>query len=256
MNMVDIQIASGGTREEVENMMKGFNDLAMKTGRSTSEVATAANDWLRAGYKGDDATKLTEASMQLSTLGMIEASEATTALISSLKGWKLSAEEVTGVVDKLVTLDMSYAISAGDLASAMARANNSARVAGSTLDNFMSYITVGADVTQRAPESIGEAWKTLYSRLGNVKAGKFIASAEDIAADDYDEGEWEQLNDVEKVLNGFGIALRDTAGTFKDADTIISELGENWQTYNSVQKNAIVRPASCLFENRNDRVTS
>lgn len=48
--------------------------------------------------------------------------------------------------------------------------------------------------------------------------------------------EW---NDVEKVLNGFGIALRDTAGTFKDADTIISELGENWQTYNSVQKNAI-----------------
>ena len=68
---------------------------------------------------------------------------------------------------------------------------------------------------------------------------KFIASAEDIAADDYNEGDWEQLNDVEKVLNGFGIALRDTAGTFKDADTIISELGENWQTYNSVQKNAI-----------------
>lgn len=43
-NMVDIQIASGGTREDIENMMKGFNALAMKTGRSTSEVATAANE--------------------------------------------------------------------------------------------------------------------------------------------------------------------------------------------------------------------
>lgn len=43
-NMVDIQIASGNSAEEVESMMKGFNALAMKTGRSTSEVATAANE--------------------------------------------------------------------------------------------------------------------------------------------------------------------------------------------------------------------
>lgn len=43
-NMVDIQIACGQSREEVEGMMKGFNELAMKTGRSTNDVASAANE--------------------------------------------------------------------------------------------------------------------------------------------------------------------------------------------------------------------
>jgi len=173
-NMVDIQIACGQSREEVEGMMKGFNELAMKTGRSTNDVASAANDWLRAGYTGGNVTTLTEASMQLSTLGMIEASEATTDLISSLKGWKLEAKEVSGVVDKLTTLDMAYATSAGDLAQAMSRANNIARSAGSNMDNFMAYITVSTDVTQKAAESVGESWKTLYSRINNIKAGKKI----------------------------------------------------------------------------------
>lgn len=68
---------------------------------------------------------------------------------------------------------------------------------------------------------------------------KFVASAEDIAADDYNEQEWEGLNDTEKVLQSFGISIRESAGSFKDADAIFAEIGENWKTYNSVQKAAI-----------------
>ena len=64
--------------------------------------------------------------MQLSTLGMINSAEATEYLISMLKGWKLQVKEVSSVVDKLVAVDMSAAISARDLATALARANISA----------------------------------------------------------------------------------------------------------------------------------
>ncbi len=64
--------------------------------------------------------------MMLSTLGMMDASKATEALISVLKGWKLSSDDVIGVVDRLVTVDMSAAVSAGDIATAMAKVNYSA----------------------------------------------------------------------------------------------------------------------------------
>jgi|GEM_PF-6846817 len=50
--MVDLQIASGYTRKELKGMMSEFNDLAMEIGKTTQEVAEAANDWLRAGYSG------------------------------------------------------------------------------------------------------------------------------------------------------------------------------------------------------------
>lgn len=36
-------------------------------------------------------------------------------------------------------------------------------------------------------------FKTIYSRLGNVKAGKFIASQEDMQSEDYNEEDWENL---------------------------------------------------------------
>lgn len=102
--LVDLQIAAGSTRQETVAMLRDFNSLAKELGKSTSDVAAAANDWLRAGYAGEDAATLTKASMELSTLGMMEASEATTALISSLKGWQLEASEVIGVVDKLTVI--------------------------------------------------------------------------------------------------------------------------------------------------------
>lgn len=103
--LVDLQIASGGTREEMHDMMMDLNSLATEVGKTTTEVAQGANDWLRAGYEGQEAADLTRASMQLSTLGMIDSADATSYLISVLKGWKLEAEEVSSVVDKLVAVD-------------------------------------------------------------------------------------------------------------------------------------------------------
>ena len=129
-SMVDLQIASGLSYSNIKNMMLDFNDIAVKVGKSTLEVSQAANDWLRAGYEGQDAATLVENSMQLSTLGMINSAEATEYLISMLKGWKLEVKEVGSIVDKLVAVDMSAAISARDLATALARANTSAQLAG------------------------------------------------------------------------------------------------------------------------------
>lgn len=108
--LVDLQIASGGTREEMHDMMMDLNSLATEVGKTTTEVAQGANDWLRAGYEGQEAADLTRASMQLSTLGMIDSADATSYLISVLKGWKLEAEEVSSVVDKLVSVDMAAAL--------------------------------------------------------------------------------------------------------------------------------------------------
>lgn len=104
--LVDIQIATGQTRQQTRELLVEYADLADELGRTTQSVATASNDWLRAGYQGKEAAELTRASMMLSTLGMIDASDATTYLISTLKGWKIQANEVIDVVDKLTAVDI------------------------------------------------------------------------------------------------------------------------------------------------------
>ena len=83
----------------------------------------------------------------------------------------------------------------------MSRANASARLAGSDMDKFIGYVTTVADVTQKSAESVGESFKTIYSRFGNVKAGKFVASQEEMDSSNYNEEEFESLNDIETVLS-------------------------------------------------------
>jgi len=163
--MVDLQIATGGNREETHALLGEYTSLAKTLGRTTSEMADAANSWYRSGYRGEEAMKLTEASMQLSTLGMIDQANATSYLVSALKGWKLEAEDVSRVVDKLVALDMSAAVSSGELAEAMSRANNSARLAGVSMDTYAGYITTVVDTTQKSAESVGQSFQTIFSRF-------------------------------------------------------------------------------------------
>ena len=116
----------------------------------------------------------------------------------------------------------------------MQKSNTSAQLAGSSLNKFMSYVTTVTDVSQAAPESVGNAMKTLYSRFGNVKAGKFVAGA-----GDEDAAEFEALNDIEKVLHKIGISMRDTSAEFRNFDDVLADIAAKWATLSDVERNAI-----------------
>ena len=249
--MVDLQIASGYTKNNIHDMMLEFNDLAKEIGKTTEEIAEAANDWLRAGYEGQEASQLTEASMQLSTLGMISSADATSYLISVLKGWKLEATEIQGVVDRLSAVDMAAAISAGDLAEAMSRASNSAQMAGTSLDRYIAYLTTITDVTQKSAASVGESMKTVYARYQNIAAGKFVAAESDIESENYNADEWANLNDVEKALGALGINIRDSVSSFRDFDDIMDEIASKWNTYTDVQKSGIATSLAGVRQREN-----
>lgn len=249
--MVDLQIASGYTKNNIHDMMLEFNGLAKEIGKTTEEIAEAANDWLRAGYEGQEASQLTEASMQLSTLGMISSADATSYLISVLKGWKLEATEIQEVVDRLSAVDMAAAISAGDLAEAMSRASNSAQMAGTSLDRYIAYLTTITDVTQKSAASVGESMKTVYARYQNIAAGKFVAAESDIESENYNADEWANLNDVEKALGALGINIRDSVSSFRDFDDIMDEIASKWNTYTDVQKSGIATSLAGVRQREN-----
>lgn len=237
--MVNLQIATGSLREEVKGMMKDYNSLAREVGRTTTAVADAANDWLRAGYEGKEATELVRASMYLSTLGMIQASDATSDLISVLKGWKLESEDIIGVVDKLVKVDMNAAVSAGDIAEAMQMVNYSAQQAGLEMDTLIGILTTNQEVTQRSAQVVGNSWKTVLARIQNVKAGKYAANYEDMQEEGYAEEDWAALNDVETVLGTVGIQLRENATQWRNTEEILNEVARKWENFDEVTQSAI-----------------
>jgi len=226
--LTDLQIASGKTKDEIRELAKGYAQLAQQIGATTLEVAKSADTWLRQGYEAAEANTLITNSMMLSKLGQIEAAEAAKNLTSAMKGYKVSVNDSIGIVDKFTAVDMVAAASAGDMATAMAETATSADIAGVSMNRLIGYLAVVKEVTQDGAESVGTFYKTLFARMNNVKAGKFI-----------DPETGESLNDVEKVLTSLGISLRDANGLFRESGDVLDEVAARWESFDNVSQHAI-----------------
>ena len=233
--LVNLQIVTGDTRENTRSLISTYASLAQTMSSTTSEVASAANDWLRQGYSISESIDLITASLQLSKLGMIDSGRATSYLTSMLKGFKLEASDATTVVDKLTKVDMSAATSAGDIAEALRQFATTAQLSGVDLDESIAMATTIMDVSQKDASSTGNAIKTMLSRYGNVKAG--IYSGMNITGDQNETTE--SLNDIDKVLKKLGISLRSSNLEFRDFDDVLDDIAAKWETLDSVSKNAI-----------------
>lgn len=229
--MTNIRIVSGKSMEEAQAFMRGLQQIAQETGTTLSELASAANEWLRQGYEStEEIEELLDASTKLSKLGMIPASESVKLLTSSLKGMKLSANEAISVVDKLTKLDMKSATSAQELAQALSKVANSARLAKVSQDEILGILSVGIETTQQSGDVIGTAVRSLLARFSNVKASKFSGSGEET------EG---TLNDTEAVLSKIGIRIRNASGEMRSFMDVLDDVAEKWDTLDDVSRNAI-----------------
>lgn len=124
----------------------------------------------------------------LATVGNMEASASTEALTSILNGFNMEASNAINVVDTLNALDLKYATSSEELAVALQRVAAVASTARVSFNDLASIITVVSSNTRLSAETIGNGIKSLFSRLQNIKVGKYL---------DLETGE--QLNDTEKV---------------------------------------------------------
>lgn len=233
--MTNLRIVTGENADNARNLIGNYAQLGKEIGATALEVTQSATAWLRQGYNVAEVNDLVTSTMYLSKLGMIDATTATTAMTSALKGFKLEATDAMSVVDKLTALDVKAATTAGDIATGLAQFANLASLSGVSIDQASAYVATIADVNQKSGGEVGQSLKTIMSRYGNVKAG--VYNKMNVDSETQDSGE--QINDVEKVLNKLGITMRDTNLQFKDFDQVLDEIAIKWETLDTVSKKAI-----------------
>lgn len=234
-SFTSIQMVTLSTADATKELRREYADLAHEMSGTVTQVAAAADEWLRQGKTAQETTELIRASMVMSRIGAIESAEATTYLTSVLNGYKIATEDVMHVVDAMSQVDIESASSVDDLAVALQRSASTASQAGVSFERLLGYVATVREVTQRSASVVGESFKTIFSRLGSVKAGTFLS--EDLESEYTDITTY--ANDVEKVLSKIGIRLRDTNKDFRDAQDVLDDVAKGWANYDDLTKQAL-----------------
>lgn len=242
-----IQLVTLGTAEATEKLRKEYADLAHEMSATVTDVAEGADAWLRQGKSAEEATQLIRASMVMSRIGVIESAEATEYLTSVLNGYKIASEDVMHVIDAMSQVDIESASSVDDLAIALQRSASTASQAGVSFERLLGYVATVREVTQRSASVVGESFKTIFSRLGSVKAGTFLS--EDLESEYTDITSY--VNDVEKVLSKIGIRLRDTNKDFRDAQDVLDDVAKGWKNYDDLTKQALATSIAGVRQREN-----
>lgn len=250
--MTDVQMVTGESAEQTAELAHQYSQMAKELGATTTEVANGAAEWLRQGKSVAETNQLLESSMILSKVGAIESSQATELLTSTLNGYKKEANEAMHVVDAMSAVDLAAATSVEELAVALQSTANMARVNGVGFEQLLGMVGAVSEASRRSASVVGNSFKTIFSRLTNVAAGKMT--------DDLGE----PLNDVEQVFNGLNIKLRDSSGEFRNMYDVISELANKWTKLDNAEQSWVATSVAgtrqretflTLMENWNRAVT-
>lgn len=222
-NIQVLGIEGARNADQIAGLADKYNALAKEMGATTLEVAQGSVEWLRQGKTIEETGTLLRSTLMASKLGNMETAQATEYLTSILNGFQMQAEDATSVVDKMIAVDNVSATSFAELATAMQYSSAIANQTGVSFDKLVAMIATVSSVTRLAPEMIGNAYKTMFTRMEQVKAGAIDETGM-------------SLNNVEKTLTSVGISLRDATDSFRPLENVLDDVAGKWDTLSEVQQ--------------------
>ena len=226
--ITNLRMATSISNEEALNLMSTYSKLGDELKATSVDVAASATEWLKQGKSIQEAQNLAKDSIVLSKIGGLSSEESTKTITAAMKSYNMAESEVMGFVDKISAIDLVSATDVGGLSQAFNEVAANAKNAGVEAEKLLSYAAVIGETSQEGMASVGTSLNAIFSRMGNIKLSRLK---------DYNTGE--DLSNVETVLRGVGIQLRDSQGQFREFDDVLDDTASKWSNFSSVQQIAV-----------------
>lgn len=228
--MGQLRIVTGATTEEYKNFSKVVVNSAKEIGSSVTDLIDSTTVYARLGYSLEDAAILAEKTTMYSKVGAVEIGEATSNITAIIKAFGIAAQDLEGVIDQLIYVGNSYAISSAELGEGMNNAASALAANGNTLLEAMGILTAAQVTLQNASKS-STAVRTIAARIAQSKVeleelGESTDSVLATAA-------------LDEKMRAFGVAVTDANGNLRSTYDILSDLSKIWDNLNNTQRAAI-----------------
>lgn len=222
--LISLNRVSDLTKEGLEDFRKEVSNVAYEMGTTSKAIIDATTSWKKMGIKTvEQAQSMAELTTKFNLAGDINnMEEATTDLISIMRGYNFEVEQMIDVTDKMNYTANNYAVKAQDIASILQRSSATLSMAGNSIEQSIAMGTVAQEVNQNA-EKVGNGLKTLAMRLrGTAEDGEELDA---------------KLAPLIKRLTG--VDLTDANGEFKSTYEVLSKIGEVYNQLDSMTQATI-----------------
>jgi TP901 family phage tail tape measure protein len=207
---------------KTKQLTQGLFNVAKVTGQSFAEVSKAALEFSRQGQNVEETLRRTQDALILTRLTGLDAAKAVEGLTAAANGFTKAGLNTTQILNKLVAVDQAFAVSSADLIEGFNRSAAVAENAGVTFDELAGIITALQQKTSRGGAVIGNALKTIFTRLQDTST----------------------LNQ----LQGLGIAVQDLQGNLLPARQILQNLAKDVEGLGQITKAGIFKDVAGAFQ--------
>lgn len=197
----------GSTQELVGDVLA----LASAERRLRGEALEAAIAWSRLGLTRQEINKAVKVSLQAANVAEISAADATEQLAAVMVAFRLNVDDLASVLGQLNQVSNTYRVTNRDLLAGIARTGGVAKQAGLDLAQLIGIIGAGVGATGQSGENIGNAVKTIITKLGNPGL-------------------------QERLQNQFQLNLTTDTGDLKAMSQILADLYVRYQDLNEAQR--------------------
>jgi len=221
-NLADINRVFGLTTSQLQKFSTDLFNVTKQTASTFDEASKAALEFSRQGLKAEDTLQRTKDALTLTRLAGISTANAVDALTSTVNGFAATGVTTSQILNKLVAVEQDFAVGAGDLAEALSRTGQAAQEAGVSLDELNALVTSAQQSTARGGAVIGNALKTIFTRL--------------------------QRSETLDQLEAFNIAVRDVQGNILPAVTILQNFAGAYKGLADAQRAQLSEQVAGVYQ--------
>jgi len=221
-NLADINRVFGLTTSQLQKFSTDLFGVGKQTASSFDDASKAALEFSRQGLKAEEVLTRTKDALTLARVAGISTANAVDALTSTVNGFAATGVTTSQILNKLVAVEQDFAVGAGDLAEALSRTGQAAQEAGVSLDQLNALVTSAQQSTARGGAVIGNALKTIFTRL--------------------------QRTETLDQLEAFNIAVRDVQGNTLPAVTVLQNFAGAYKGLGDAQRAQLSEQVAGVYQ--------
>lgn len=241
----NIRIVTGASNADMRDFAAYANESAQAIGSSTIAFTNAAQLYAQNGFNEDDYTRLAEITTKVANVTQQDTATVSEQITALMEGYHMSIDQVENSLGGMAVVAAASAADLEELATAEQKVASTANSLGVSHEQLTAQIGTIVSVTRQAPESVGNAMRTLYARIADLQMGETLEDGT-------------TLGNLSGTLEKFGIQILNEEGNLRNLGDILEDLQEKWSDLSNAQQIALgtklagkyqLNPFMALMEN-------